>query len=48
MRKKDAELDKKVNAIFAEEKQDHPIKDQFEIETVPVKGSLKEIKLISS
>ncbi|MGD2277653.1 ABC transporter permease [Bacillus wiedmannii] len=43
--KKDAELDKKVNAIFAEEKQDHPIKDQFEIETVPVKGKFEGDKV---
>ncbi|HDR8154689.1 TPA: ABC transporter permease [Bacillus cereus] len=38
--KKDAELDKKVNAIFAEEK-----KDQVEIETVPVKGKFEGEKV---
>ncbi|HDR7785410.1 TPA: ABC transporter permease, partial [Bacillus wiedmannii] len=43
--KKDAELDKKVNAILVEEKQDHPVKDQFEIETVPVKGKFEGDKV---
>ena len=45
LREKDAELDKKVNAIFAEEKKDHPIKDQVEIETVPVKGKFEGDKV---
>ncbi|PGO33094.1 ABC transporter permease [Bacillus cereus] len=43
--KKDAELDKKVDTILAEEKQDHPVKDQFEIETVPVKGKFEGDKV---
>ncbi|MES5929131.1 ABC transporter permease [Bacillus cereus group sp. MG9] len=43
--KKDEELDKKVNAIFAEEKANHPVKDQFEIETVPVKGKFEGDKV---
>jgi putative ABC transport system permease protein len=43
--KKDAELDKKVNTILAEEKRDHPVKDQFEIETVPVKGKFEGDKV---
>ncbi|MEK4580804.1 MULTISPECIES: FtsX-like permease family protein [Bacillus] len=43
--KKDAELDKKVNAIFAEEKENHPVKDQFEVETVPVKGKFEGDKV---
>ncbi|MGE7883104.1 ABC transporter permease [Bacillus sp. NPDC094077] len=43
--KKDAALDKKVNAILAKEKQDHPVKDQFEIETVPVKGKFEGDKV---
>ncbi|MED0988533.1 ABC transporter permease [Bacillus nitratireducens] len=43
--KKDEELDKKVNAILAEEKTNHPVKDQFEIETVPVKGKFEGDKV---
>ncbi|EEL85665.1 Efflux ABC transporter, permease protein [Bacillus cereus AH1272] len=43
--KKDEELDKKVNAILAEEKANHPVKDQFEIETVPVKGKFEGDKV---
>ncbi|PGW37147.1 ABC transporter permease [Bacillus cereus] len=43
--KKDEELDKKVNAILAEEKVNHPVKDQFEIETVPVKGKFEGDKV---
>ncbi|MDI6534228.1 ABC transporter permease [Bacillus mycoides] len=43
--KKDAELDKKVNAIFAEEKENHPVKDQFEVEMVPVKGKFEGAKV---
>ncbi|OOQ94467.1 ABC transporter permease [Bacillus cereus] len=43
--KKDAELDKKVNAIFAEEKENHPVKDQFEVEMVPVKGKFEGDKV---
>ena len=44
MRRKDAALDKKVNAILGEEKQNHPVKDQFEIEMVPVKGKFERAK----
>ncbi|PEB78367.1 ABC transporter permease [Bacillus nitratireducens] len=43
--KKDEELDKKVNAILSEEKANHPVKDQFEIETVPVKGKFEGDKV---
>lgn len=43
--KKDEELDKKVSAILAEEKANHPVKDQFEIETVPVKGKFEGDKV---
>lgn len=43
--KKDAELDKKVNAIFAEEKENHPVKNQFEVEMVPVKGKFEGAKV---
>ncbi|PGE93647.1 ABC transporter permease [Bacillus pseudomycoides] len=39
--KKDAALDNKVNAILGEEKQKHPVTNQFEIEMVPVKGKLE-------
>lgn len=36
--KKDGELDSKVNSILNQEKDNHPVTDQFEIEMVPVKG----------
>lgn len=39
--KKDAALDSKVNAILDEEKKNHPVTDQFEIEMVPVKGKFE-------
>ncbi|WML34881.1 ABC transporter permease [Clostridium sp. OS1-26] len=39
--KKDGELDSKVNNIFNQEKDNHPVTDQFEIEMVPVKGKLE-------
>ncbi|MEI4832093.1 ABC transporter permease [Bacillus sp. FJAT-53711] len=39
--KKDATLEQKVNAIFEEEKKHNPIKEQFEIEMVPVKGKFE-------
>ena len=39
--KKDAALEQKVNAIFEEEKRHNPIKEQFEIEMVPVKGKFE-------
>ncbi|MGG2063832.1 FtsX-like permease family protein [Bacillus sp. S14(2024)] len=39
--KKDAALEQKVNAIFEEEKKHNPIKEQFEIEMVPVKGKFE-------
>ncbi|MEI4619635.1 ABC transporter permease [Bacillus cereus] len=39
--KKDAALDRKVNAILTEEKENHPVTDQFEIEMVPVKGKFE-------
>ncbi|KFN14486.1 ABC transporter permease [Bacillus pseudomycoides] len=39
--KKDAALDNKVNAILGEEKQKHPVTNQFEIEMVPVKGKFE-------
>ncbi|PEY31723.1 ABC transporter permease [Bacillus cereus] len=39
--KKDAVLDQKVNAILDEEKQSHPVTNQFEIEMVPVTGKFE-------
>ncbi|MBY0599090.1 ABC transporter permease [Bacillus bingmayongensis] len=39
--KKDAALDNKVNAILDEEKGNHPVTNQFEIEMVPVKGKFE-------
>ncbi|CAI8746160.1 putative ABC transport system permease protein [Bacillus pseudomycoides] len=39
--KKDAALDNKVNTILGEEKQKHPVTNQFEIEMVPVKGKFE-------
>ncbi|MEN1938623.1 ABC transporter permease [Paenibacillus sp. 102] len=39
--KKDAALDNKVNAILNEEKQNHSVTNQFEIEMVPVKGKFE-------
>ncbi|MGG2094856.1 ABC transporter permease [Bacillus sp. S13(2024)] len=43
--KKDAALEQKVNAIFEEEKKHNPIKEQFEIEMVPVKGKFEGEKV---
>lgn len=39
--KKDLALDNKVNAILDEEKGNHPVTNQFEIEMVPVKGKFE-------
>ncbi|MFJ8351872.1 FtsX-like permease family protein [Bacillus paramycoides] len=39
--KQDAVLDKKVNGILAEEKKNHPVTHQSEIEMVPVQGTFK-------
>ncbi|WIY58898.1 FtsX-like permease family protein [Bacillus arachidis] len=39
--KKDAVLDQKVNMILDEEKQSHPVTNQFEIEMVPVTGKFE-------
>ena len=39
--KRDKELDRKVNNILSEKKDNYPVKDQFEIEMVPVKGRLE-------
>ncbi|CAM3992342.1 ABC transporter permease [Bacillus paramycoides] len=39
--KQDAALDKKVNEVLAEEKKNHPVTHQSEIEMVPVQGTFK-------
>ncbi|WIY60805.1 ABC transporter permease [Bacillus arachidis] len=39
--KKDAALDNKIESIFNEEKKNHPVTNQFEVEMVPVKGKFE-------